>query len=366
MALTAGIVGLPNVGKSTLFNAITKAGALAANYPFATIEPNVGMVEVPDERLKVLSGMYNPKKTTPAVCEFTDIAGLVKGASKGEGLGNQFLGNIRNCDAILEVVRCFSDSNVTHVEGGVDPIRDADIINLELILADLDSVQKRIPKIEKKAQSKVDDAPVEYALLKKLEAHLLDEKPLRTLDYSDTEKKYMANYGFLTSKPFMYVANISEEYISNPDSDPVYLKLKKYALESNCKCIAISAEIEAELATLDDEEKQMFLDDYGVKEPGLNRLVKETYDLLGYATYFTTGPDECRAWTFKKGMLAPECAGIIHTDFQRGFIRAETVAYDDLIKSGSMLKAKEAGLVRQEGKDYPVKDGDILVFKFNV
>lgn len=366
MALTAGIVGLPNVGKSTLFNAITKAGALAANYPFATIEPNVGMVEVPDDRLTVLSNMYKPKRTIPAVCEFTDIAGLVKGASKGEGLGNQFLGNIRNCDAILEVVRCFIDNNVTHVEGGVDPIRDAEIINLELILADLDSVQKRIPKIEKKAQSKVDDAPIEYALLKKLEAHLLAEKPLRSLEFSDTEQKYMINYGFLTSKPFMYVANISEEYIADPDSDPTYQKLKEYAKSTNSKCIAISAEIESELATLDDDEKAMFLEDYGVKEPGLNRLIKETYDLLGYATYFTTGPDECRAWTFKKGMLAPECAGIIHTDFQRGFIRAETVAYDDLIKCGSMLKAKEAGLVRQEGKDYPVKDGDILLFKFNV
>lgn len=366
MALTAGIVGLPNVGKSTLFNAITKAGALAANYPFATIEPNVGMVEVPDERLKVLSSMYNPKKTTPAVCEFTDIAGLVKGASKGEGLGNQFLGNIRNCDAILEVVRCFEDGNVTHVEGGVDPIRDAEIINLELILSDLESVQKRIPKIEKKAQSRVDDAPQEYALLKKLEEALLNETPIRMLDLNDYEEKYIKTGGFLTSKPFMYVANVSEEFIANPDSDPVYSKLKEYAIKTNCRCIAISAQIESELAVLDDEEKEMFLADYGVSEPGLNRLVHETYELLGYQTYFTTGPDECRAWTFKKGMLAPECAGIIHSDFQRGFIRAETVSYDDLIKSGTMLKAKEAGLVRQEGKDYVVKDGDIMLFKFNV
>lgn len=366
MALTAGIVGLPNVGKSTLFNAITKAGALAANYPFATIEPNVGMVEVPDERLFVLSGMYNPKKTTPAVCEFTDIAGLVKGASKGEGLGNQFLGNIRNCDAILEVVRCFNDSNVTHVEGGVDPIRDASIINLELILADLESVEKRIPKIEKKAQAKVEDAPFEFALLKKIQAHLMDEQPIRSLDLDETELKYIANYGFLTAKPFMYVANIAEEFIANPDADPTYLKLKAYAEETNCKIIAISAEIESQLAVLEDDEKEMFLADYGVEEPGLNKLVRATYDLLGYATYFTTGPDECRAWTFKKGMLAPQCAGIIHSDFERGFIRAETVAYDDLIKCGSMLKAKEAGLVRQEGKDYSVKDGDIMLFKFNV
>ena len=367
MALTAGIVGLPNVGKSTLFNAITKAGALAANYPFATIEPNVGIVEVPDERLKVLSGMYNPKKTTPAVCEFTDIAGLVKGASKGEGLGNQFLGNIRNCDAILEVVRCFADSNVTHVEGGVDPIRDAEIINLELILADLDSVQKRIPKIEKKAQSKVEDAPKEYALLKKIEEQLLNEKPIRMLDFDDEyELKYLKTAGFLTSKPFMYVANISEDYIADPESDEVYLKLKEYAESTNCGCIAISAQIEAELQTLDEEERELFLADYGVTEPGLNRLVHATYELLGYQTYFTTGPDECRAWTFKKGMYAPQCAGIIHSDFERGFIRAETVSYDDLMKAGTMLKAKEAGLVRQEGKDYVVKDGDIMLFKFNV
>ena len=366
MALTAGIVGLPNAGKSTLFNAITKAGALAANYPFATIEPNVGMVLVPDERLTVLSNMYNPKKTTPAVCEFTDIAGLVKGASKGEGLGNQFLGNIRNCDAILEVVRCFQDSNVTHVEGGVDPVRDAEIINLELILADLDSVEKRIPKIEKKAQSRVDDAPAEFALLKRLQAHLMDEKPIRTLDFDENEMKYINSYGFLTSKPFMYIANVAEEYIADPSKDPVYLKLLQYANDTNCKCIAISAEIESQLAVLDDDEKALFLEDYGVEEPGLNKLVRETYELLGYATYFTTGPDECRAWTFKRGMLAPQCAGIIHTDFERGFIRAETVAYDDLIKCGTMLKAKEAGLVRQEGKDYVVKDGDIMLFKFNV
>lgn len=366
MALTAGIVGLPNVGKSTLFNAITKAGALAANYPFATIEPNVGMVEVPDERLRVLSEMYKPKRTIPAVCEFTDIAGLVKGASKGEGLGNQFLGNIRNCDAILEVVRCFADSNVTHVEGSVDPVRDAQIINLELILSDLDSVEKRIPKIEKKAQSKVDDAPIEYALLKRIQAHLMQEQPIRTMEFDDTEKKYIPSYGFLTAKPFMYIANISEEFIANPEQDSTFLRLKKYAEETNSKCIAISAEIESELAMLDDEEKEMFLADYGVKEPGLFKLVHATYDLLGYATYFTTGPDECRAWTFKRGMLAPQCAGIIHSDFERGFIRAETVAYTDLISCGSMLKAKEAGLVRQEGKDYPVKDGDIMLFKFNV
>ena len=366
MALTAGIVGLPNVGKSTLFNAITKAGALAANYPFATIEPNVGMVEVPDNRLWVLSDMYKPKKTIPAVCEFTDIAGLVKGASKGEGLGNQFLGNIRNCDAILEVVRCFEDSNVTHVEGGVDPVRDAEIINLELILADLEQVQNRAAKLQKKAQSKMDDAPFEYALLLKLQRQLESEKPIRALDFSKEELQYIKNYGFLTSKPFMIVANVSEDFIADQSGDKNYQALLKYAEKNHAKCIAISAEIEAEISELDDASKKEFLADYGVEEPGLNKLVKETYDLLGLATFFTVGPDECRAWTFKKGMLAPECAGIIHTDFQRGFIRAETTAYDDLIKCGSALKAREAGLVRQEGKDYAVQDGDILLFKFNV
>ena len=366
MALTAGIVGLPNVGKSTLFNAITKAGALAANYPFATIEPNVGMVSVPDERLTVLTNMYNPKKSTPAVCEFTDIAGLVKGASKGEGLGNQFLGNIRNCDAIIEVVRCFIDGNITHVEGSVDPVRDAQIINLELILADLDSIQKRIVKIEKKAQSRVDDAPFEFALLKKIEEQLLNEQPVRALNFSESEAKYLKNYALLTAKPFMFVANVKEDSIANPEEDPIYQQLAKYAEETNSKIVGISAQIESELAVLEDEDKELFLEDLGVTEPGLNKLIRATYDLLGYATFFTTGTDECRAWTFKKGMLAPQCAGTIHTDFERGFIRAETVAYDDLISCGSMLKAKEAGLVRQEGKDYIVKDGDIMLFKFNV
>lgn len=366
MALTTGIVGLPNVGKSTLFNAITKAGALAANYPFATIEPNVGMVEVPDVRLDVLTEMYHPKKSTRAVCEFTDIAGLVKGASKGEGLGNQFLGNIRNCDAIIEVVRCFEDGNVTHVEGSVDPVRDAEIINMELILADLDSVEKRIGKIEKKAQSKVDDAPFEFELLKRIKATLENEKPVRSLEFSDTELPYLKNYGLLTSKPFMLVANIAEDIITSYEEDPIYQKLKAYASKEHCGLIAISAQIESELAVLEDEDKELFLSDLGLEEPGLNRLVQATYNLLGLATYFTTGPDECRAWTFKKGMLAPECAGIIHTDFQRGFIKAETVSYEDLIKSGSMLKAKEAGLVRQEGKEYVVQDGDIMLFKFNV
>lgn len=366
MALTAGIVGLPNVGKSTLFNAITKAGALAANYPFATIEPNVGMVSVPDERLTVLTNMYNPKKSTPAVCEFTDIAGLVKGASKGEGLGNQFLGNIRNCDAIIEVVRCFEDGNITHVEGSVDPVRDAEIINMELILADLDSIQKRVVKIEKKAQSRVDDAPFEFALLKKIEEQLLNELPVRALSFTETEAKYLKNYALLTAKPFMFVANVKEDSIANPEEDPIYQKLAKYAKETNSKIVGISAQIESELAVLDDEDKELFLEDLGVSEPGLNKLVRATYDLLGYATFFTTGPDECRAWTFKKGMTAPQCAGVIHTDFERGFIKAEVYHYEDIHKYRTELAIKEAGKYRIEGKDYVMKDGDVVFFRFNV
>ncbi len=366
MPLTAGIVGLPNVGKSTLFNAITKSQALAANYPFATIEPNVGIVPVKDKRLDVLSDMYKPKKTTPATCIFTDIAGLVKGASKGEGLGNQFLANIRNCDAILQVVRCFKDSNVVHVEGSIDPIRDAKIINLELILADLEVISKRIPKIEKKAQAKVDDAPFEYELLKKIEAALIEEKPVRSLSFSEQELKLMTSFNLLTAKPFMYIANIKDDFIANPEEDEVYTKFLEYAKSEGSLVCPISAEIESELASLSDEEAKEFLEDLGVTEAGLDRLIKETYKLLGYETFFTTGTDECKAWTFKKGMKAPECAGIIHTDFEKGFIKAETLSYDDLISSGSHLKARELGLVRQEGKDYTVQDGDIILFKFNV
>ncbi len=366
MALKAGIVGLPNVGKSTLFNAITKSNALAANYPFATIEPNVGMVEVPDDRLDVLVNMYNPKRRVPALCEFTDIAGLVKGASKGEGLGNQFLGNIRNCNAIIEVVRCFDSSNIVHVEGSVDPIRDIETIELELSLSDLDVIEKRMVKIEKKAQSKVDDAEFEFKLLKKIKNALLNGTSIRNVEFSEEEEKYVNEYALLTDKPLMYVCNIKEDDISNLDNAKYYQQVLEYAKKNNVLCIPISAQIEAELSELDDEEKQMFLEEYGLKEAGLNLLIRSTYHLLGYKTFFTVGPDECRAWTYKDGMLAPQCAGIIHSDFERGFIRAETTAYDDLINSGSMLKAREKGLVRQEGKEYKVKDGDILLFKFNV
>ncbi|MGM9971346.1 MAG: redox-regulated ATPase YchF [Anaeroplasmataceae bacterium] len=366
MALTAGIVGLPNVGKSTLFNAITKAGALAANYPFATIEPNVGVVEVPDERLNKLNEMYKPKSLVHAFCEFTDIAGLVKGASKGEGLGNQFLGNIRQCDAILEVVRCFDDNNITHVEGEVSPVRDVEIIGLELILSDLEIVQKRIEKIAKKAQSKVDGAEIEFEILKRIEASLLDNKAIRTIEFTKEEYEIIKNYGFLTAKKIMYVANMSETEIGNPSASRYYNELCEYASSEGSKVIPICAEIESQLSELDEEEREMFLVDLGIPEAGLNLLIRETYDMLGLATYFTAGEKEVRAWTFKKGMTAPECAGIIHTDFQRGFIRAETVAYTDLVSYGSYLKCKEAGKVRQEGKDYIVSDGDVMLFKFNV
>jgi len=324
------------------------------------------MVEVNDNRLKVLNEMYKPEKLTPAVCEFTDIAGLVKGASKGEGLGNQFLDNIRKMDAILHVVRCFENDDIIHVEGSVDSLRDVDIINMELIFSDLDQVQARLPKIKKKAQSKVGDAPFEYALLSKLEKHLSLFKPIRLLELSDQENEFIKNFGFLTNKPLMYIANVEEKYINDASGSKEYQALVDYASKEGNKVVAISAQSEAEISELDDEDKEMFLEDLGITEPGLDKLVRATYDLLGLATYFTAGPKEVRAWTYRKGMTAPECAGIIHTDFERGFIKAETVSFKDLVASGSLLKAKEKGLVRQEGRDYKVVDGDVMLFKFNV
>lgn len=366
MSLTAGIVGLPNVGKSTLFNAITKAGALAANYPFATIEPNVGVVVVPDERLEVLNKMYNPKSLVATTFEFTDIAGLVKGASKGEGLGNQFLANIRNVDAICHVVRCFEDSNVTHVEGSVDPIRDIEIINLELIFSDLDVVEKRIPKIEHKAKSKVDDAEAEYNLLLRLKDHLMDGRFVAELDLTQEEEKMVRSFTFLTQKPMLYIANVGEADLLDLDSNQYYNDLLEYAKVHNSKVVPICAEIEAQLSEFDEEEKKAFLSDLGIAESGLDILIKESYDLLGLATYFTAGEKEVRAWTFRKGMKAPQCAGIIHTDFEKGFIRAEVVSYDDLVADGSLANAKSLGHVRQEGKEYLFKDGDVTLFKFNV
>ena len=366
MGLTAGIVGLPNVGKSTLFNAITKKNILAANYPFATIEPNVGVVTVPDERLDILNDMYQPARLIPTAFEFTDIAGLVKGASQGEGLGNKFLSHIRETDAIVEVVRCFENSDIIHVEGKVDPIRDIEIINLELILADLESIGNRIEKIEKKAKAGKDkDDLVELEALKKAKAALEKNQSLRMVDFTKEEKLAIKSYNFLTLKPIIYMANINEEEVSTEDNEYVK-KVKEYAALENAKVIKVCAKIEEELSQLDDNDHREMLLALGIEMSGLDQLIKATYDLLGLATYFTVGTDEVRAWTFKKGMNAKECAGIIHSDFEKGFIRAEVMSYEDLIKCGSELKVKEAGKARLEGKDYLMQDGDICHFRFNV
>ena len=366
MSLTAGIVGLPNVGKSTLFNAITKQNILAANYPFATIEPNIGSVIVPDKRVAVLEDMYNPDRTIPTTFEFTDIAGLVKGASLGEGLGNKFLSHIREVDAIVEVVRCFDDKNVIHVDGNVDPIRDIDVISIELILSDLEIVTNRINKIGKKATTtKNKDDVKELELLTRVKDCLESDKSIRDMDLDSDEIRLLKSFNFITMKPIIYVANVGEEDILN-GGNPYVDKVREYANNKNSSVVMICAKIESELSELEEEEKNQFLSELGITESGLASLIKSTYSLLGLATYFTVGSDEVRAWTFRNGMKAPECAGIIHTDFEKGFIRAEIMSYNDLIECGNEVKVKEAGKMRLEGKDYIMQDGDICHFRFNV
>lgn len=366
MSLKAGIIGMPNVGKSTLFNAITKKNILAANYPFATIDPNLGTVTVPDKRLEVLESMYNPERCIGAQYEFTDIAGLVKGASNGEGLGNKFLSHIREVDAVIEVVRCFKDKDVIHVEGSVDPIRDIEIINLELGISDLEIINSRLDRIVKKANTSNDKLLLkEVDILNRCKEFLVTGKPLRELDLSIEEKEFIKAFNFITLKPLIYLANVNEVDLVNGGNEMLD-RVYEYARKENISVITMCAEIESELVELPDDEKKVFLSELGIKESGLDKLISTTYDILGLSTFFTVGSDEVRAWTFRKGMKAPECAGIIHTDFQRGFIKAEVMSYEDLVTYGSELKVKEAGKVRLEGKDYIMSDGDICLFRFNV
>ena len=360
-----GIVGLPNVGKSTLFNAITNAGAECANYPFCTIEPNVGIVPVPDERLDVLTKMYNAKKTTHAVIEFVDIAGLVKGASKGEGLGNKFLSHIREVDSIVEVVRCFEDPNIVHVDGSINPNRDIETINLELIFADLETIQKRIDNVKKKLKADKKYAQ-ELDLLERIKTTLESGKSARTMEFNEEEQEILKDVYLLTIKPILYIANVSEEQLANPFEDKYVDQVVEYAKGENAEVIPLCVKIEEELASLDGNDKQEMLEALGLEESGLDKVIKASYSLLGLMSFLTAGEPEVRAWTIKKGTKAPEAAGKIHSDMERGFIRAEIVSYDDLIREGSMNAVKEKGLLRSEGKDYVMQEGDIVLFRFNV
>lgn len=361
-----GIVGLPNVGKSTLFNAITKAGAQSANYPFCTIEPNVGIVDVPDKRLDVLAKMYDPEKITPAFIEFVDIAGLVKGASRGEGLGNKFLSHIREVDAIIHVVRCFDDTEIVHVDGSVDPVRDIETINLELIFADLETVDKRFERLGKLLKTGEKKYAQEAEVLKRMKETLEAGKPARSLELSDDEAELIRDMSLLTQKKVIYAANMSEDGIADAENNEYLKRVREFAAAENSSVLPISARIEEEISTLDDDEREMFLSEMGLEASGLDRLVEKSYDLLGLISYLTAGPKEVRAWTIKKGTRAPQAAGKIHSDFEKGFIRAEVVSYDDLLECGSQLAAKEKGLVRSEGKEYVMQDGDVVVFRFNV
>lgn len=360
-----GIVGLPNVGKSTMFNSITNAGAECANYPFCTIEPNIGVVPVPDERLDVLAKMYNTQKTTHAIVEFVDIAGLVKGASKGEGLGNKFLSHIREVDAIAQVVRCFENPNIVHVDGSINPLRDIETINLELIFADVETVEKRLEKAKKmlKADKKYQ---TEIDCLEKIKKHLESGRPVRTLDFNEDEQQTVKEIMFLTAKPVLYICNVSEDQLENSENDENIIKVKEYAKTENTIAIPLCAKIEEELTGLGENDKKEMLEALGLKESGLDKVIKESYSLLGLMSFLTAGEPEVRAWTIKKGTKAPIAAGKIHSDIQRGFIKAEIVSYEDLIKEGSMNAAREKGLVRSEGKDYIMQEGDIVLFKFNI
>lgn len=359
-----GVIGLPNVGKSTLFNAITKAGAQAANYPFCTIEPNVGIVNVPDHRLEVLNEMYHPKSLVPATIKFVDIAGLVRGAYRGEGLGNKFLAHIREVDAIVHVVRCFEDSNIVHVDGSVDPVRDMETINIELIFADLDTVERRIDRAKKNSKSGEKKYLAEIAFLERIKQQLEDGKPVRSMELTDDERAAADELFLLTTKPVIYVANIAEDEIGN--DPPTVARLYEQAAKEGAGALTVCAKVEEELSELSDEEKAAFIEELGIGQSGLDKLVQESYSLLGLISFLTAGTDEVRAWTITKGTKAPGAAGKIHTDFERGFIRAEVVPYETLIEQGSMLACKEKGLVRSEGKEYVVQDGDIIVFRFNV